>query len=250
MLECPLVVDKRRFELAPDIWLDSRRAVWLPGNRLLAVADLHLGYAWAARHSGNLFPVVGAEETMARLVSLQEDYKPEVLAVLGDVVQRAVPIQQLLEELSQFLKILSARSKIVLVQGNHDRHLAPLLEQWRLPVKLVPEHTCGDHLFVHGDASRAEAERWATTTNGLIFMGHEHPAVCIGDGVASWSKCPCFLVSKKTVILPAFSSWAAGTIFPRYPFMSPLAQNSSFRQSIAIMGEKLLPLPFGAEAVS
>ena len=112
------------------------------------------------------------------------------------------------------------------------------------------EYRSGEHLFVHGDAALEEASRWASSTTGRIFMGHEHPAACIGDGVASWSKCPCFLVSKKVVVLPAFSSWAAGTIFPRYPFMSPLAQKAGFRQSIAIMGNKLLPLPFGAEAVS
>ncbi|HUR46668.1 MAG TPA: metallophosphoesterase [Candidatus Saccharimonadales bacterium] len=243
-------MDTTRFELAEDIWLDCRRAVWFPNFRHLVVADLHLGYAWAARHSGSLFPIAGAEETLSRLVSLQEDYKPEVLTILGDVVQRAVPIPQLFDELSEFLKALADRSEIVLVQGNHDRNLGRLLKEWHLPVQLVPEYRSGEHLFVHGDAALEEASRWASSTTGRIFMGHEHPAACIGDGVASWSKCPCFLVSKKVVVLPAFSSWAAGTIFPRYPFMSPLAQKAGFRQSIAIMGNKLLPLPFGAEAVS
>src|SRR4051812_22200741 len=213
-------MDKSRFELADDIWLDWRRAIWFPSRRLLAVADLHLGYAWAARHSGNLFPVSDAEETLERLISLQHDYQPEQLAVLGDVVQRALPIPQLFDELSEFLKTLSARSEIVLVQGNHDRDLARLLEEWRLPVQLLSDYKTGDHLLIHGDGAPEAAEQCLKKTPGRIVMGHEHPAVCLGDGVASWSKCPCFLIGKKVILLPAFSTWAAGTIFPRYPFMS------------------------------
>jgi putative SbcD/Mre11-related phosphoesterase len=239
-------MDKTRFELADDIWLDSRRAIWFPSLRLLGVADLHLGYAWAARHAGHLFPIAGAEETLERLVSLQNDYQPEVLAVLGDVVQRAIPIPQVFEELSQFLKTLSARSQVVLVQGNHDRNLSRLLQEWQLPVQLHSEYRGGEHLLIHGDNEEQAATLWLKQSKGRIIMGHEHPAVCLGDGVASWSKCPCFLVSKKIVVLPAFSSWAAGTIFPRYPFMSALAQKAAFDQAIAIVGNKLLPVPFPA----
>src|SRR4051812_25137696 len=237
-------MDNTRFELADDIWLDARRAIWFPSLRLLAVADLHLGYAWAARHAGNLFPIAGADETLERLVSLQNDYQPELLAVLGDVVQRAVPIPQLFEELSRFLKTLSARSEVVLVQGNHDRDLSRLLEEWRLPVQLLSDYHGGEHLLIHGDGDSEAAGLWLKKTTGRIIMGHEHPAICLGDGVASWSKCPCFLASKRVVVLPAFSSWAAGTIFPRYPFMSALAQKTAFAQSIAIVGDKLLPVPF------
>src|SRR4051794_40977310 len=159
-------MDNTRFELADDMWLDARRAIWFPSLRLLAVADLHLGYAWAARHAGNLFPVAGADETLERLISLQKDYQPEVFAVLGDVVQRAVPIPQLHEELSRFLQTLSARSEVVLVQGNHDRNLSRLLEEWRLPVQLRSEYRSGEHLLTHGDADSAQAGLWLKDTSG------------------------------------------------------------------------------------
>jgi metallophosphoesterase superfamily enzyme len=73
-------------------------------------------------------------------------------------------------------------------------------------------------------------------------MGHEHPAITIGDGVTTSQKCPCFLVSESVIILPAFSSWAAGTNIHAYEFMSETARAAKFTQAIAICGEKLLPI--------
>ena len=56
-----------RTEIQPGIWLDARRAVWFAAERLLAVADLHWGYAASHRARGNLLPVWGDDELEARL---------------------------------------------------------------------------------------------------------------------------------------------------------------------------------------
>jgi putative SbcD/Mre11-related phosphoesterase len=241
-------MDKTRFQITDDIWLDARRAAWLPNAGVLAVADLHLGYAWASRREGQLLPVSGQDETINRLAALQKDYQPKVLAVLGDIVQRALPIPQLREEFDRLFASLSADTTLVLIQGNHDKNLSLLMESWKFPVQLLDQYTAEHHLLVHGDGDATASASWkkAVKAKGArILMGHEHPATVIGDGVASWAKCPCFLVSEKVIILPAFSTWAAGTIFPRYPFMSPLAQSAHFTQAFAILADKLLPLPFG-----
>ncbi len=79
-------------------------------------------------------------------------------------------------------------------------------------------------------------------SQGRIFMGHEHPAVTVGDGFATSIKCPCFLVSNEVVVLPAFSHWAAGSDIARGSFMSPLARNARMTQAFAVMGENLLPM--------
>ena len=47
-----------RFQLQDDAVLDARRAVWLPRSRCLAVADLHLGEAWARRAPGAAVPAL------------------------------------------------------------------------------------------------------------------------------------------------------------------------------------------------
>jgi uncharacterized protein len=241
-------MDKTRFQITDDIWLDARRAAWLPNAGVLAVADLHLGYAWASRREGHLLPVSGQDETINRLAELQRDYQPKVLAVLGDIVQRALPIPQLREEFDRLFASLSPETTLALIQGNHDQNLGLLMESWKFPVQLLDQYSAEHHLLVHGDGDATASASWkkAVKAKGArILMGHEHPATVIGDGVASWAKCPCFLVSEKVIILPAFSTWAAGTIFPRYPFMSPLAQSAQFTQAYAILADKILPVPYG-----
>jgi metallophosphoesterase superfamily enzyme len=73
-------------------------------------------------------------------------------------------------------------------------------------------------------------------------MGHEHPAVVLEDGIASSARCPCFLLADRLMILPAFSAWSAGSIVGRQPFLSPIAQKAHFKQAIAVVGHRLLPI--------
>jgi hypothetical protein len=102
---------------------------------------------------------------------------------------------------------------------------------------LAEAREIGRNLLVHGDKAAGGNQR------GLrVIMGHEHPAITIGDGVTTSQKCPCFLVSESVIILPAFSSWAAGTNIHAYEFMSETARAAKFTQAIAICGEKLLPI--------
>jgi metallophosphoesterase superfamily enzyme len=116
-----------------------------------------------------------------------------------------------------------------------------------LPLQLVSEFAAGGHWLVHGDddALLAGRERPGNqrTAKGRMIMGHEHPAIVIGNGVESWAKCPCFLVNEQLIVLPAFSQWAAGTVIGSHPFMSQVAQRAQFRQALAIVGNKLLPVP-------
>ena len=71
-----------------------------------------------------------------------------------------------------------------------------------------------------------------------LIVGHEHPAISLGDGVASHMKCPCFLVGENVLMLPAFSCWAAGTNIHSAQWSCP----TEFSQVIAICNDKLLPL--------
>ena len=234
-----------RAHLAPGIILDARRAVWLEEKRILAVADLHLGYAWAHRHSGQLLPITAREDSVERLATLVTDYCPEELVLLGDIVHRAVPVQTLEAELRELFSVIGDRTRLRLVAGNHDKGLDALLKRCKLRAELVVSHDCGPHLLIHGDnkdaAIAADQLALVRSRNGQIFMGHEHPAIRVGDGVASM-KCPCFLVSSRLIILPAFSSWAAGSNVRSQTFLSPLAASVRFETAHAILGNKMLPI--------
>lgn len=224
-----------RLQLTSHLVCDSRRAAWFPRERVLAVADLHLGYAWAHRLSGQLMPIPPTNDTLTRLAELQREYEPEEIVVLGDVVHRAMNLSVLEEEIRELFNALSPKSRLTFLAGNHDRDLQKVLQQWLLPIELAASREVGANLLMHGDAaSKANGKR--------IIMGHEHPAISIGDGVTTSQKCPCFLVSDTVVVLPAFSRWAAGTNICVYPLMSETARSAKFAKAIAICGDKLLPV--------
>ena len=237
-------MDRSRLELAPGLWLDARRAVWIAEARTLVVADLHLGCAWAHRHEGNLVPLSPIAEERGRLRALVEAYAPERIVLLGDIVHRAVRVPALKEELCKLIGELGEQAELILVAGNHDRRLRALLAECGLSAPLLEEYRLGDFLHTHGDAGSAEAallrRNEARAKGARILIGHEHPAISVSDRVATSVKCPCFLVSEDVLILPAFSGWAAGSNSRR--FLSPYADGVEFPLAVAILGDKLLPV--------
>ncbi len=231
-------MNRSRLQIGDDLLFDVRRAAWFPAERVLAVADLHLGYAWAHRLSGQLMPIPPTNDTLARLAALQRDYEPREIVVLGDIVHRALALPVLEEEIRGLFNTLSPRSQLTFLGGNHDRDLQKVLKQWLLPIELAESRGVGANLLVHGDKAFSKEHR-----GKRIFMGHEHPAISIGDGVTTSQKCPCFLVAASVVVLPAFSSWAAGTNIRAYGLMSETARAAKFIEAVAICGEKLLRIP-------
>src|SRR5688572_10318518 len=147
-------MDHAKHEFAPGMWLDARRALWLPEPRLLAVADLHLGYAWAHRHAGQLMPISARDTTPESLRALVEDHKPERLVLLGDIVHRAVPVKPVREALLAVLDCLPPQLTVTAIAGNHDRDIERLLraDSRCAPVTHFSTNGC---VFVHGDAASA-----------------------------------------------------------------------------------------------
>lgn len=227
-------MDKSRLEIKPGVWLDHRRAAYLEAERILCVADLHLGYAWAHRFSGQLMPLRSDEDLLTRLRDLCTFYKPAHLAILGDIVHQAVPVAEITAELTTLFNGLREICGLKLILGNHDKKLRKLASK------------IGDHEFLkdfetenffltHGDSSDD------LPANKFVLMGHEHPSISLGDGIRS-SKFSCFMVSETVLLLPAFSKWAAGSDIRSYEFMSPLAKSARFTRAIAICADKLLPV--------
>ncbi|HEY1170979.1 MAG TPA: metallophosphoesterase [Verrucomicrobiae bacterium] len=226
--------------LSPSITADSRRALWLPEHKLLAVADLHLGYVWAHRSRGQLLPVSREEDTVERLLELQEDYQPERVVILGDIVHGTVSLPEVRTELDRLINELSQRSQLTLLLGNHDHLLERNLTSLPTSVSVQRKLQVGKFLLLHGDDSRAVD---GTDESLTLIMGHEHPTLSLGDGVTSEARCPCFLFSDRAVVLPAFSYWANGCTVGKQPFLSPLLEGISFTHACAIFGQRILRVP-------
>ncbi len=226
----------RPVEFLPGHFFDARRAVYFQEHGLLAVADLHLGYAWAHRAHGQLLPVGAPDDALPRLGSLIADYAPAHLVLLGDIVHRALPIPALTGQLRGLLGLANTGLKLSLLAGNHDSKLQGLLRELGAPDVLRKELRAGNDLFLHGD-------RPPTVAAPRCVIGHEHPAFSLGDGVATSQKFPCFLIADDVVALPSFSAWSAHTSIASGPFLSPIARAARFHTALAILGDRLLPIP-------
>ena len=217
--------------------LDARRVLWMEQHRTLVAADLHLGYVWAQRRAGQLLPITAPEETVERLAQLAGEYDAKQVVLLGDIVHQAVPAPALRAELQTLARRLDFAT-VRWIGGNHDRELEPLLQACGLKdVRVEAEAMAGPHLLTHGAAGEPAANR---DQGGWVIMGHEHPAIHLHDGVTTSVKCPCFLAGPGILILPAFSTWAAGCNVRGGHFMSALAQNAEFSRAYAILGGRIL----------
>jgi uncharacterized protein len=226
-------MEQSRLEVLPNVWVDHRRAIFLEEHSVLAVADLHLGYAWAHRYHGQMLPFGGGDQLLERLSDLCAYYKPRQFVFLGDIVHQAVPVAELINEINMIIERLADHCETKLIIGNHDKKLRSVLRN--KTVELLPFVNVGKFLLLHGN-SIPDGHDSAT-----IIMGHEHPAISLGDGIKG-ARFPCFMVSERVLILPAFSLWAAGGNSRSHTFMSPIARAANFLKAVAICGGKLLPV--------
>lgn len=184
-----------RAMVAAEVVLDGRLALFHERQRWLAVADLHFGYELSQRVAGNLFPLWGMQTIEARLTQLLGDYSPDHLVLLGDLVHNRAGG----EELAALLDRLRQFCPVILIAGNHDRHLRniALVESWQ------SEQFMFHHGHCAGDAK-----------GGVQIVGHHHPAGVVRDGAGLRLKLPAFVQQPGCWVLPAFSPWAAGTEWP------------------------------------
>lgn len=240
------MMDRSRLELEPGIWLDAGRAVWLAKPRVLVVADLHLGYAWAHRAQGQLMPIGANEDTTERLLALLNRYPAQELILLGDILHKAVEAPALYSELRWLALNVGERTRLRLIGGNHDRHLAQVLAAAELALEVDDALEVGPHLLLHGDGKDEAVARGnleaCRERGGKVIMGHEHPAITLRGGVASRAKCACFLAGADVIVVPAFSQWAAGSPVDRGEFLSHYPRICAPEKAVAILAGKLLPV--------
>jgi uncharacterized protein len=185
-----------RAEISPGVFVDGRLAVWIAAERILAVADLHWGYAETHRARGNLLPQWGDRTIETQLDSLVADYCPSEVIWLGDVVhgrEGAAAAERYL---------LRAPVPTTVLAGNHDcRWNGAILTSVRR----------GRYFFHHGDVHR-------TVPSGCLeLIGHHHPAYAWNDGAGGRVKLPALVASPERLVLPAFSPWAAGAEYSADP---------------------------------
>ena len=176
------------------------RAVWLPDERALLVADVHLGKPASFRSFGLPVPesVTGAD--LSRLSALLGVTGARRLIVLGDLIHDSVALR----ERTAAAVLAWSRSlgdvKVELIPGNHDRKAASCLG---LGVSVLAD-------VVELGGLRLTHEPPANPL-GATLCGHLHPAVSVGrPGSPGRVRSACFWFEGKTGILPAFGGFTGG----------------------------------------
>lgn len=225
----PLV--SRLVEIAPGRFAHASGALWLPAIETALVADTHLGYAWAQRRRGELGPVVEGG-VGAKLEALLVELQPACLAIIGDLVHAPRPDPEERRHIERIVRMLTERTRVVLVPGNHDRGFVADFPD--LPLDVVEEWSGSGITAVHGHRPSRPAPH--------LVIGHLHPAVVVRDDAGASQKIPVFLVGPKATVLPAFSPFAAGSPLGQCLTPELCALLGGDTRLFAVTGRRVVPL--------
>jgi len=156
----------------------------LDSERVLLVADVHVGIEAGLRYERGVELADRADERRERLLGLIDDTDPDRLVVLGDLAHRiGTPAGDERAELDALVAAVTDRIPMTLVEGNHDSGVTDAVGA---AVDVIGKSggPLGDaadpqvavcHGHAWPDPSLWEAD--------VVCMGHEHPRVRLEDAV-------------------------------------------------------------------
>lgn len=181
------------------LWVSAARAAFDPVLKTLFIADAHFGKDAVFRARGIPVPEGSTAEALARLDALISMHRPASIVFLGDLLHaresHAVATVGALAE----WRARHAGLRLILVEGNHDRHAggppdALALEVVKEPYRLGPWALCHYPQRVAG---------------AFALSGHEHPVYRVATRLDS-ARLPCFRFGADTGVLPAFGGFTGG----------------------------------------
>jgi putative SbcD/Mre11-related phosphoesterase len=171
--------------------------------RTIAIADLHIGWEMALSDEGIHVPSQ-TPRLLKRLRELLRIYKPVRLLILGDVKHTVATAEKIeWQDVPEFFnEVRKHVAEIIVVRGNHDGNLDPLLPE---SVKTVPATglVVNDTGFFHGHQWPSPELLKCKT----IVMGHVHPTVAFRDPAGFritrqvWMKIDCDTAELARILL-------------------------------------------------
>jgi len=179
--------------------LSSLRASFDPVLRALFIADAHFGKDAVFRARGIPVPTGSTDDNLLRIDRLVAEFDPVMLVFLGDLLHARESLTTLTLDALHAWRATHAPLRIVLVEGNHDRHAGALprtldVEYAREPWRAGPWALCHHPRVVDG---------------AYALAGHVHPVYRIATRTDS-VRVPCFRFGADCGILPAFGSFTGG----------------------------------------
>ena len=189
------------------VWLLPEHALWWPAQRVLFVADLHMGKAATYRALGQPVPSGTTDENLRRLSQLLQHYQPAQVVFLGDFLHAAQA-----RTASVFKALGAWRTRFshvhcVLVRGNHDSRAGDPPPDLYIDVVDEP-YLVGPFAACHHPQTHA---------THAVLAGHLHPAVQLRGPARDRMRLPCFCFQARQAILPAFGEFTGGWLVEPQP---------------------------------
>jgi uncharacterized protein len=176
----------------------AERALFWSRTGTLVAADLHWGKAATFRAAGIPVPVGATSDDLSRLDAALFRTCARRLIVLGDLFHAKAGriATQTLAELRRW-RALRDELEIMLVRGNHDRHAGDPPDDLRINCVNAPA-------FVPPFVLRHEP---APSNEGYTLAGHLHPGIVLAGPGLQRERLPCFWLTPRGAVLPAFGSF-------------------------------------------
>ncbi|WP_213781673.1 ligase-associated DNA damage response endonuclease PdeM [Caballeronia sp. dw_276] len=208
--------------------LSAARAAFDPVLKTLFIADAHFGKDAVFRARGIPVPEGSTAETLARLDALIVTHRPACVVFLGDLLHaRESHAAATLHALAEW-RLRHAALRLVLVEGNHDRHAGGPPEMLKMEVVDEP-YRLGPWALCHYPQRVAGA---------FALAGHEHPVYRVATRRDS-VRLPCFRFAADAGVLPAFGAFTGGY---------EVNENARNERIFVVAGERVMPVRPQAQA--
>lgn len=175
-----------------DFTLDVSGALFWDAEKVLFIADLHLGKIEHFRANGSAIPQEASLKNYSKLDEVIQHYQPSEIVFLGDLFH-SIKNKSWIDFESWVKK---QQAKITLVVGNHDLIAKSNFEKLGIEVCLEWKRD-----FIYGT-------HHPSTSEGLLNLcGHIHPGYFLKGLGKQNLKLSCFYLKEKQFILPAFGGF-------------------------------------------
>jgi DNA ligase-associated metallophosphoesterase len=191
---CHVELAGQQIELLPD------PALWWPAERVLFIADLHLGKAATYRALGQPVPSGTTHANLARLDRLVDRHAPGEIVFLGDFLHAAQARTSQLLAAVEAWRDRHPTLACTLVRGNHDSRAGDPPASLRIGVVDEP-HPIGPFAACHHPQQQPAR---------FVLAGHVHPTLKLHGRGRDSVRLPCFVQEGDQLILPAFGEFTGG----------------------------------------
>jgi len=197
-------------------------ALYLKKQKILIIADIHIGFEEYLNKQGILVPRFQFKEIIKKLKTILSKTNPKTIIINGDLKHEFGTIsEQEWRDTLKLLDFLTKKANIILIKGNHDTILGPIAEKRNVE---ITDHYFTDNIYItHGHNIPKNTNFKKSET---IIIGHTHPAISIKEKAKS-EKFKCFMKGKykekQLIVMPSLNPITKGS--SNY-YASPFIKNT------------------------